>query len=55
MSFKCFFLNTAAVVLALEQLQTAVVRTLLLHVFRRVKIPLPGGNVVIEACGCSRR
>lgn len=32
MSFKCFFLNTAAVVLASAQLQTAVSRNFLLHV-----------------------
>lgn len=40
MSFKCFFLNTAAVDFASEQLQTAVGRIMLLsHVVRRVKIP----------------
>lgn len=56
MSFKCFFLNTAAVVRASEQLQTAVSTTLLLHVVRGAKIPLLSReDIVIEACGCHMR
>lgn len=52
MSFKCFFLNTAAVDFASQQLQTAVGRIVLSHVVSRAKIP----SALSGHCdwGCSR-